>query len=258
MSKPIYRYLAQKKWAKYQKLLIEQRIDQFNIVPDLLPHFQPTADVSLAFGRRSVAPGEYVDSRVSELPAKLKVQVFDKGERLVTIAVVDTDVPVPEEDWYTSRAHYLACNIPLSPTQTSIPLSFAKPESQLVHSWLPPFAQKGTPYHRYSIFVLEQPAGVTLDPATLIAHAKNKRDGFHLHGFVDRYGLKPIGLGLFRAKWDEGTFGVMTRHNIEGRDVEYKRKKIEALKPKQKARGWIAKHSSTKYRALWRSKDGIW
>lgn len=244
MNKPIYRYLADRKWRKYQRLVIVQRINQLGIVPDCLPHFEPTADVRLAFRKRSVLPGEFVDSRVSEVPARLKVQVFDKGERLVSVVVIDSDVPVVERDNFTSRCHYLATNIPLSPTQTSLPLSQAT-ETQLVHPWMPPFAQKGSPYHRYSVFVLQQEPGKTLDPAEL--REKIQRDGFSLRSFVDKYHVKPIGVSIFRSLWDEGTAGVMQRAGIEGADIEFKRKKIEPLKPKQKPRGWEVRHSGPKY-----------
>ncbi len=249
MNKPIYRYLADKKWRAYQRLIIVQRINQLSIVPDVLPHFEPTADVRLAFRRRNVQPGEFVDSRVSELPARLNVQVFDKGERLVTVAVVDSDVPVVEKDTFTSRCHYLASNIPISPTQTSLPLSKAQ-QSQLVLPWLPPFAQKGSPYHRLSVFVLQQQLGQELDVSAL--KERVNRDGFRLRSFVDAHRLQPIGMNVFRSIWDEGTAGLMERHGIEGADVEFKRKRIEPLKPKQKPRGWDARHASAKYRSLWR------
>ncbi|KFY66841.1 hypothetical protein V496_01900 [Pseudogymnoascus sp. VKM F-4515 (FW-2607)] len=248
MNKPIYRHLAQKKWASYQKLIIEQRISQLNIVPDTLAHFSPTAEVKLAFGRRNVQPGEFVDSRVSEIAPRLRVQVFDKGERLVSVVVVDTDVPVPENDWFTSRCHFAACNVPIAPTQTSLPLSKVDASSQLVLPWLPAFAQKGTPYHRYSVFVLEQKPGQVFDVEALREGVQ--RDGFNIRGFVDRHGATPIGLGLFRSTWDEGTKGVMERHNIPGADVEFKRIRVAALKPKQKARGWEARHASDKYKSL--------
>jgi len=249
MNKPIYRYLADKQWRKYQRLLIVQRINQLSVVPDVLPHFEPTADVRLAFMTRSVQHGEYVDSRVSEVPARLKVQVFDKGERLVSIVVVDSDVPVVETDNFTSRCHYIATNVPLSPTINSIPLSKISNES-VVLPWLPPFAQKGSPYHRYSVFVLQQKEGEVLNAAELKEHIK--RDGFLLRKFKTKYNLNPIGMSIFRSTWDEGAAGVMQRAGIEGADVEFKRKKVVALKPKQKARGWEARHSSAKYRQLWR------
>jgi len=248
MNKPIYRLLADRKWREYKRPLVVQRINQLAVVPDVLPHFEPTAEVQLAFRRRKVQPGEYVDSRVSEFPARLKVQVFDKGERLVSVVVVDSDVPNVENDHFNTRCHYLAANIPISPTQDSLPLSKADSTSQLVLPWLPPFAQKGSPYHRYSVWVLEQKPGQTLDPVAL--KEKAQRDRFSLRSFVDRYGVKPIGIGLFRSQWDEGTKGVMQRANIEGWDIEFKRKRIPALKPKQKPRGWEARHASDKYKPL--------
>lgn len=247
MSKPIYRHLADKKWRSYHRLVIEQRINQLGVVPDVLPHFEPTADVRLAFRTRNVQPGDFVESRLSEIPARLKVQVFDKGERLVSVVVVDSDVPVVEKDRFTSRCHYLATNIPLSPTNDSLALTKVN-EEQVVHSWLSPFAQKGSPYHRYSIFILEQKPGQVLDKAELME--KVKRDGFSMRSFVDKFAVKPIGFTIFRSLWDEGTAGVMARAGIEGADIEFKRKRIEALKPKQKARGWEAKRASGKYASL--------
>jgi large subunit ribosomal protein L35 len=246
MTKPIYRYLADRKWREYQRKIIVQRIEQLAVVPDVLPFFEPTAEVRLAFRQKNVQPGEFVDSRISEVPPRLKVQVFDKGERLVTAVVVDSDVPIVDKDGFVPRCHYLAANIPLSPTETSLPLSKAT-ESQLIHPWLPPFAQKGSPYHRYSVFVLQQKPGQILDLTTL---KKIERDEFSMRNFVHGNNLKPIGMSIFRSIWDEGTAGVMQRAGIEGADIEFKRKKVVALKPKQKARGWEARHASDKYKSL--------
>lgn len=247
MNKPIYRYLADRKWREYQRKIIVQRINQLGVVPDVFPHFEPTAEVRMAFRDRNVQPGEFIDSRVSEVPARLRVQVFDKGERLVTIVVVDSDVPLVDTDNFASRCHYLAANIPLSPANTSLPLSKAT-EAQLVLPWLPPFAQKGSPYHRYSAFVIQQKPGQVLDVAALKESVK--RDGFRLRSFAGKHDVQPIGVGIFRSLWDEGTAGVMERAGIEGANIEFKKKKVIALKPKQKARGWEARHASDKYKSL--------
>jgi large subunit ribosomal protein L35 len=254
MNKPIYRYLADRKWRKFQRLIIMQRINQLGVVPDILPQFEPTAEVRVAFSTRNVHPGDFVDSRVSEKPARLKVQVFDKGDRLVSVVVLDSDVPDAKSDNFATRCHYFATNIPLSPTETSVPLSKAT-ESQLVLPWLPPFAQKGSPYHRYSIFVLQQDPGHTIDVEELKNHVR--RDGFKIRGIINKYHAQPIGVGVFRSVWDEGTPGVMHRAGIEGSDVEFKRRKIEALKPKQKARGWEARHASAKYDSLRKGRGVI-
>ncbi|MCJ1459494.1 hypothetical protein MMC28_009873 [Mycoblastus sanguinarius] len=242
MDRPIYRYLADKKWREYKRLLLMQRISQMYIVPDMLPHLDPTADVSLGFGRRNVQPGEFVDSRVSEISARLQVQVFDKGERLVSIAVVDPDVPYEARDSFGSRCHFLAANIPISPSSNSIPLSKLKKEEHIVHPWLPPFAQKGAPYHRLAVFVIQQDGvgeGARLDIGALRQNRSMKRDGFKIRRFMESRdiggeSLRPIGVHLFRSKWDEGTDGVVMRAKIEGANIEFTRKKPEKLPYKKK------------------------
>ena len=231
MNRPIYRYLADRRWREYKRALLLQRINQMSVVPDVLPHLDPTAEVDLGFGRRNVQPGEFVDSRVSEVPARLNVQVFDKGKRLVSIAVIDSDVPNLETDGFDYRCHFLAINIPLSPSATSIALSKLS-ETQIARPWLPPHAQKGSPYHRLSVFVLQQVEGKTLDVAAI--REREKPEGFNLRSFNDRHLLKPIGVHMFRSIWDEGTAGVMRRAGIEGTDMELKRKKPESLPYKKK------------------------
>ena len=230
MNRPIYRYLADRKWREYKRKLLMQRISQMYIVPDILPHLDPTADVSLRFGRRKVQPGEFVDSCVSEIPARLNVQVFDKGERLVSIAVVDPDVPDEGKDSFSSRCHFLAVNIPLSPTATSIVLSNLNEDEHIVHPWLPPYAEKGAPYHRLAVMVLQQDdagKGASLDVKALREGSGLRRKGFKIRRFMDRRPMRPIGMHLFRSQWDEGTDGVVTRAGIEGMNIEFARKKPE-------------------------------
>lgn len=208
-----------------------QRLTQMAVVPDVLPDLDPIADVQLGFRRRVVQPGEFVDSRVSELPARLQIQLFEKGEDMVTIAVVDPDVPDPENDSFSYRCHFLAANIPVSPTSTSVALSKLSADSQTVLSWLPPHAQKGSPYHRLAVVVLRQPERKQLDIPSL--KESITREGFRLRGFVTKHSLRLIGAHLFRTQWDEGTAGVMARAGLLGADIEFRRKRVEPLKKKQ-------------------------
>lgn len=234
MDRPIYRHLADKKWREYKRLLLMQRISQHHIVPDILPHLDPTAKVSLGFGRRNVQPGEFVDSRVSEIPARFTVQCFDKGERFVTIAIVDPDVPDAERDSFTSRCHFLAVNIPISPTTTSVPLSKLRKEEHIIHPWLPPYAEKGAPYHRLAIFVIQQETEGKADVEALRRDLILKREGFTMRKLLPRNPGTPIGVNLFRSRWDEGTDGIILRHGIKGANVEFTRKKPEKLPYKKK------------------------
>ena len=227
MNRPIYRHLAFRKWSAYARKLLMQRIEQFHLVPDMLPHLNPTAEVSLGFGRRNVAPGEFVDSRVSEVPARLKIQTFDKGERLVSIAVVDPDVPDVARDAFANRCHYLAVNVPLAPDSPSVPLRMLKQEHQVVLPWLPPFSQKGAPYHRLAVFVLQQQEGQVLDLEDVKGGKLGKRDGWGLASFTDSFKLNPIGVTLFRTVWDEGADGVAKRagYGDAAMGTEFVRKK---------------------------------
>ncbi|KAF4975384.1 hypothetical protein FZEAL_7835 [Fusarium zealandicum] len=256
MNKPIYRHYAEKKWRSYDHRLITQRIKQFNIVPDVLPKLEPTADVQLYFRKLKIPPGQIVDSLVSENPPRLRVQVFDKGERLVSVVVLDSDVPSPDEDGFVKRCHYLAANIPLGPTDTSLPLSRIKADDQLAVPWMPAFSQKGAPYHRLGIYLLEQKPGERLDVAKL-RELYTQRNGFSLKSFRDKFNLTPFGFNLFRSVWDENTASVMARHEIPGADVEFRPTRVHSLKPPVKPRGWEAKRQGPKYRHLWKYTKNI-
>lgn len=251
MNKPIYRALAEKKWRSYDHRLITQRIKQFNIVPDVLPKLEPTADVQLFFRQSKIAPGEIVDSLVSENAPRLRVQVFDKGERLVTIVVLDSDVPDIDNDSFTKRCHYLAANIPISPTQTSLPLSRILADDQLAVPWMPAFSQKGAPYHRLGIYLLEQKPGEKIDVSKL-KELYSARDNFSLKSMRTKFGLTPFGFNIFRSVWDENTAAVMARHSIPGSEVELRPTRVHSLKPPVKPRGWEAKRQGPKYRHLWK------
>lgn len=255
MNKPIYRYLANRRWREYRHLLLTQRITQMNVIPDVMPSLEPSVDVKLAFipptvfakrgldygdmskGFRTgdfkyIQPGDFVDSEVSENPCWLNVQSFERGERLVSVAVVDSDVPNLSKDGFDYRCHFLACNIPISPTQRTINLSnLSKSEQQLL-PWLPPYAQKGSPYHRLSVFVLQQKDNMPLD--TAVASQRISLDNFVLRSFADRHLLVPVGVHFFRTKWDESTAAVMHRAGLEGADIELKRTKVEPLPYKRR------------------------
>lgn len=241
MNKPIYRYLAEQKWRKYKRLVLEQRVTQLAIIPDLLPTLDIVADVDLAFGRKSVSPGDFVGSAISEKMPRLNVQTFTPGEKKVTVVVVDADVPVPETDSFTYRCHFIACNIPLSPTQTSIPFHLIAHEDQKAEDaaakkialpWIAPWAHKGAPYHRLAIFVLDQKDAQALDVTKV---SQSKRDRFNLRSFVDTHKLSPITATLFRTKWDDSMADVMQRAGLADQiAVEFKRKRVEPLPYKRR------------------------
>lgn len=253
MSKPIYRYLNEKKWRSMAYKILVQRLEQFHIVPDVLPKFDPKMDVQISFHGYRVRPGELVDSLVSEAPPNLRVQVFDSKKRLVTVVVMDSDVPDPQNDSFDRRLHFMAANIPIDCLTKNISLGrVSKQQEHLAVPWLPPFSQEGAPYHRLSVWILEQPEGNQLSVAKLrAAYAKN-RDDFSLLAFRARQKVKPYGFNMFRTEWDKDTAALMERHGIPGAEIVFRRQRVRSLKGPKKARGWEAKRQGPKYRHLWK------
>ncbi|KAL8710006.1 MAG: hypothetical protein Q9220_005277 [cf. Caloplaca sp. 1 TL-2023] len=235
MNRPIYRFLANRQWRQYRRLVLMQRISQMHIVPDIISYLDPTAEVDLTFGRRNVQPGDFVDSSTSETPPRLKVQLFDRGERFISIAVVDPDVPNLEADIFDSRCHFLATNISVSPTLTSVSLSDLSPSATILRPWLPPHAQKGSPYHRLVVFILEQKDGKKLESKqTDTIRNVNTDSKFNIQSLMDKLHSRVIGMHLFRTTWDDATAGVMERAGIDGANIELKRKRPEKLPYKKK------------------------
>ena len=234
MTRPIYRHLADCKWRAYQRKIVVQRITQMHVVPDLLPHLDPVADVQLHFGRYHIPPGDVVNSLVTEAPPRLRVQLFDPHPRRVTVAVVDADVPDLDADAFASRCHFLAANVPLAATRPDVNLAALDAHEHVVLPWLPPHAQKGSPYHRLAILVLEQRDARPLDLAAL--RERETREGFNVRSLKLRQKLLPIGVQLFRTVFDHGTVEVMKRAGLEGANVEYKRRKPESLPARYKVK----------------------
>ncbi|KAK3378208.1 phosphatidylethanolamine-binding protein [Podospora didyma] len=256
MSKPVYRFLANRKWRAMDHKIIVQRINQFNIVPDILPKFEPTMDVKLSFRGYPTPPGAVLDSRMTEVAPALRMQVFDKGERLLSIAIMDPDVPDVESDGFKRRCHFLAANIPWDPTKNQLALRHIGSEvaeGSLAVPWLPPFAQLGAPYHRLTVFVMEQADGKLLDAEKLKELYNGEgRENFGIKSFRDKFGVTPVGFNMFRTVWDENTAGVMERHGIPGADIEFRRTRVMTLKTPRKAKGWEAKRQKPKFRSLWK------
>lgn len=88
-------------------------------------------------------------------------------------------------------------NIPLSASSTTLPLS----DVPAALAYVPPHPQNGTPYHRYTTLLLEQPTKLELA-------AEPSRLGFSVRDFVEAHGLKPAGVSFFRQKWDKDVSAI--------------------------------------------------
>lgn len=254
MSKPIYRYFAEESWRSMAYKILAQRVEQFHIVPDVLPKFDPKMDVQLSFHGYRAEPGEIIYSVVSETPPNLRIQVFDDQKRLVSVVVMDSDVPDARTDSFGRRLHFMAANLPIDCLTKNISLNqvTSKQQDKLAVPWLPPFSQEGAPYHRLSVWILEQRAGKELNVEELRGYYGKNRNGFDLNEFRKKTATKPFGFNIFRSLWDEGTAALMERHNIPGAEIVFRPQRVYSLKPPKKARGWEAKRQGPGFKHLWK------
>ncbi|GAA5972018.1 hypothetical protein JCM11641_002459 [Rhodosporidiobolus odoratus] len=193
LSKPVYRHLAQRAWRKEGDLaILMQRVTQMNVTPDLLAAISPQADVRFRVGGEAVEPGSFTKPAQTRAGVEISAQVFHEEERLYTLLLIDPDVPDQMNQSFTTFAHLLLPNIPLSATSSStLPLS----DLPATLSYVPPHPQNGTPYHRYTALLLEQPSSLNLEAT--------QREGFSAREFVQKHGLKPAGVTFFRQVWDQ-------------------------------------------------------
>lgn len=132
------------------------------------------------------------------------------------------DVPDVAKDGFRYRLHWIQSNIVVSPMRTQAVGMGAAPSDTIV-PYLPPHVQKGSPYHRYALFVFRQAGDARIDPATLVG--KVDRETFNLRSFQTKMKLRTVGAFMWRGQWDESTKEVMQMNGIEGWDVMYTRVK---------------------------------
>ncbi|KAI8990113.1 phosphatidylethanolamine-binding protein [Pilobolus umbonatus] len=194
MGKPVYRYMRQKQFEKAPKSKLLERITQMKVVPDLLsPGFNPTVEVAVHLPEGQLEPGVFIKPEQSIERPQIDIINFHPETKLYTVLMVDPDSPDVINKTYQQHCHWLSTNIPLSTTSPTIQ------GGNSVLDYVPPHPQKGTPYHRYTIVVMEQPN----DGQEKIDVQVESRDKFDLKDFIQSHNLKPLGATFFREKWDE-------------------------------------------------------
>ncbi|GAA6020577.1 hypothetical protein JCM11491_000802 [Sporobolomyces phaffii] len=197
MSKPVYRFLAERKWRKEGDLaILMQRVTQMSVTPDLLPEITPEADLRIRVGHEQIVPGVFTNPAETREGIEVSTQVYHADERLYTLLLVDPDVPDEINQSFTTFAHWIVPNISLSATSSPI-----LPLSSLPNTlpYVPPHPQNGTPYHRYTVLLFAQADNATLE---LNEHEIERLD-FDVRDFAAQHKLEAKGVSFFRQKWDK-------------------------------------------------------
>ena len=115
------------------------------------------------------------------------------------MVMVDPDVPDPTNKSYKQFLHWVVPNIPLSALQFGQNVSL--PENQPA-PWIPPHPTNGTKYHRYVIFLFQNPD--PSKPLEISEYNMEQRKTFNLRKFISEYGFQPEnggGAHMWRELW---------------------------------------------------------
>lgn len=234
LSMPIYRHLDQRAWSEKPLLLLNQRVNQMNVTPDIIPFITPTVDLRLSFPGRTKGHragmfevGELLSSHDSEYLPTIEIQSFSSGDeqqQRYTIAIVDPDVPDVATDGFTSYLHYLQKDVILGATTIHV----AADNGAVTHTYIPPHPNRGTKYHRYTVLVWQQPAAQPQPNAPLSGDHMFSRTKFNAQHYAQQNGLHAVGINFWRQVWDSNVKTVMRGYPDAGYDDAINYRKIKA------------------------------
>ncbi|KAG6842009.1 hypothetical protein C0991_003535 [Blastosporella zonata] len=196
---------------------VTQAFSQAQIVPDLLPSFVPDALVNIFFpppvGSSSISvavnvtPGALLpENQTSAEPALFLITnntaaAVDPPTYL--LALVDPDVPTPQDLNRTEFLHFLGGNFSVDAASQDPSLRLVNQSAALLE-YLPPSPPTGSAPHRYVLLVY-QVTDVTGDLASLV-NATTSRLGFNLTAFVNAANLtSPVAGNYFLVGPDNST-----------------------------------------------------
>ncbi|KAJ9477847.1 54S ribosomal protein L35, mitochondrial [Pseudozyma hubeiensis] len=221
-SNPAFVHLRERLWRRDSGVLAKlmQRCTLMSVFPDVLPGMTPTADVSIAFGEGKgytdsekdggdVLAGVMMEaSETVEVP-QVNVNVFHADVKKYTLVMVDPDQPDVESQSFKTSLLALKEDIPLSTTTNpTIDLT-----SAMSLPYIPPHPQNGTPYHRYTTILFEQPSSSSSPSADAVQ--ETQRHNFDLTSFVQQRGLIPAGIHFWRSKWSPESAESITKVHKE-------------------------------------------
>lgn len=249
----IYQHWDEQKWRELKRMILMQRIEQMNVVPDIIPSIDPIIDVSLRFRRKNVPHGAKVLAKNATRYPSVQVKQFDSKKRLVTVLVVDPDKPNLEKNGFDYYLQWMVTNCEISiENPMVIGVSTTHNGRDEVAPYEVPYVHKGEDYHRYCLFILEQngrmeiggkpdkpikskseakggetpaPAeakeGEAAVPAGKSKESRIQRLGFNLRSFIAKNDLKVIGADLWRVEFDNTMIDVMKQLGRTDWDMKY-------------------------------------
>ncbi|KAG0264482.1 hypothetical protein BG011_006646 [Mortierella polycephala] len=225
MSKAVFRFMKNRQFQRETLPLVQQRITQMFVTPDLLPPFTPSLNVQMQYGSTGsnyFEIGSYLQPGMTIQEPKVSVLSFHPEQKYYTIALVDPDMPDVKNEAFKQQLHWLIANVPLSSTQMDV----TKENADVVLPYLPPHPPKGTKYHRYTLLVAEQPNGGQ-DKVQIETSSVSRETT--LGDLCAQYQLNVKGLTFFREVWDKDVRNIYENILQQPEPIYGKQPKVDEL-----------------------------
>lgn len=203
-SQPVYRHLGKKHWESYSQMLLMQRLESLQVIPDTMPTLDPRAEINIKFPystgvNKWVEPGEFLSSNVTSMPPIVKIQEYDlvdPEKQLYSIVIVNPDEPDLQNDSFKTTLSYALVNIKVDYNDNVVDARKFSDEN-IIADYIPPAVEKNANTQRYAVWVFRQNGPIGKSECSSI-----DRQDFDIRAFSDKHGLDAVGAQVWRSKWD--------------------------------------------------------
>ncbi|CCD24096.1 mitochondrial 54S ribosomal protein mL38 NDAI_0C04360 [Naumovozyma dairenensis CBS 421] len=213
---PVYRELGKKHWESYSQMLLMQRLETLQVIPDTMPTLVPRMEVNIKFPistsvNKWIEPGESLSSNVTSFEPIFKLQEYDSLDienQKYTILIVNPDEPDLENDTFKTSLCYGLMNIQISYNDNIVDLRKLKGKENILMSYLPPVPEKNVGKQRFAVWVFRQENEFTELPSI------PGRDRFNIRDFVEENKLDPVGAHVWRSEWDSNVKNIRELYGL--------------------------------------------
>ncbi|GMM34830.1 mitochondrial 54S ribosomal protein YmL35 [Saccharomycopsis crataegensis] len=210
-------YYKTKNFEGFNKMLLMQRIEQLHVLPDAIPTINPSVELKVKFINESgvnkyITPGDILSSRATSKPPIFQVNYLNIDEALkpsdkFTLLVVNLDHPNTKTNSYDITLNYGVKDVSFQ--HNNQVLSFDELSQGEFAEYLPPVPEKNSPTSRFVTLLLKQEEG----PLATEKLNFNRKD-FALADFLTENKLVPVGINVWRSKWDGNVKNVREMYGL--------------------------------------------
>ncbi|KAF2026566.1 PEBP-like protein [Setomelanomma holmii] len=171
-----------------------------NLLPSkIIPEsFTPSIDLTITFPNISPSAGSFVRvSQVKEAPiVSISSSTPPALGQSFTFMLIDSDAPTPDDPKFAYWRHWVVTSI--SPNDTSNILA----SGTTLTPYLAPGPKDESGPHRYLILLFREPERLKLEKADVGGEEFVDRRSFGAKEFLEKYGLKLVGVQWMRGVGD--------------------------------------------------------